>query len=283
MTAVMSEPAQLRRDELAEMISARLDACADTLRTEWTQGRTIATAVVDDLLPDAIARQIHRAFPPTNRMVLRSSIRENKHIAAQMNLFDPLLEEIVYAFQDPRVVERVARITGIEEAEPDAELYAGGISAMSKGAYLRPHLDNSHDRTRARYRVLNLLYYVTPGWTEAYGGSLQLWDDGPSGAPRTIPSTFNRLVLIPTNQRSWHSVNEIAHDGTRCCVSNYYFSRKSPEARRYFHATSFRAEYGAGISDVVMRADNALRSAILRLTNDRLYKNPHGYKRDGRQ
>jgi Rps23 Pro-64 3,4-dihydroxylase Tpa1-like proline 4-hydroxylase len=214
-------------------------------------------------------------------MILRSSIKERKHIAAQMNLFDPLLEEIVYAFQDPRVVARIAGITGLEQIEPDAELYAGGISAMQQGAYLRPHLDNSHDRTRARYRVLNLLYYVTPDWSEDHGGSLQLWDDGPSGAPRTIPSTFNRLVLMSTNRRSWHSVNEIAHDGTRCCVSNYYFSRRSPEAERYFHATSFRSEYGAGIRDVVMRADNALRSTILRLTGDRLYKNPHGYKRDG--
>jgi Rps23 Pro-64 3,4-dihydroxylase Tpa1-like proline 4-hydroxylase len=38
--------------------------------------------------------------------------------------------------------------------------------AMSKGAYLRPHLDNSHDKNRKRYRVVNLLYYVTPDWRE---------------------------------------------------------------------------------------------------------------------
>ena len=32
---------------------------------------------------------------------------------------------------------------------------------MPQGNYLKPHLDNSHDRDRKRYRVLNLLYYVT--------------------------------------------------------------------------------------------------------------------------
>jgi hypothetical protein len=30
--------------------------------------------------------------------------------------------------------------------------------AMSKKAYLRLHLDNSHDKNRKRYRVVNLLY-----------------------------------------------------------------------------------------------------------------------------
>jgi Rps23 Pro-64 3,4-dihydroxylase Tpa1-like proline 4-hydroxylase len=280
MAVEMAMPVQRRRGDLAQMISDRLDTYVDAARAQWAQAGTIASAVIDDLLPAEIAAEIHSAFPSTDRMILRSSIKEHKHIAAQMNLFDPLLEEIVYAFQDGRVVERIARITGIEAMEPDAELYAGGISAMSKGAYLRPHLDNSHDKRRERYRVLNLLYYVTPGWAEAYGGSLQLWDHGPDGAPRTIPSRFNRLVLMPTNKRSWHSVNQIVHDGTRCCVSNYYFSRQSPEAQRYSHATSFRAEYGAGVSDIVMRADNALRSAVLKLTGDRLYRNPHGYKRD---
>ena len=218
---------QRRRDDLAQMISDRLDrrmrrcrAC--TMGAGW-HDRVGSSSTI--FCHPRSPRRIHSAFPSTDRMILRSSIKEHKHIAAQMNLFDPLLEEIVFAFQDRRVVERIARITGIEAMEPDAELYAGGISAMSKGAYLRPHLDNSHDKTRERYRVLNLLYYVTPGWTEAYGGSLQLWDDGPGGAPRTIPSRFNRLVLMPTNKRSWHSVNEIAHDGTRCCVSNYYFSK----------------------------------------------------------
>uniref|UniRef100_UPI004053B2CD 2OG-Fe(II) oxygenase n=1 Tax=Qipengyuania sp. GPGPB31 TaxID=3023518 RepID=UPI004053B2CD len=53
---------------------------------------------------------------------------------------------------------------------------------------------------------MNLLYYVTPDWAEKAGGNLDLWDDSVS-EPVTIPSTFNRLVLIETNPRSWHSVS----------------------------------------------------------------------------
>ncbi|HET9628136.1 MAG TPA: 2OG-Fe(II) oxygenase, partial [Novosphingobium sp.] len=148
-----------------------------------------------------------------------------------------------------------------------------------QGAYLRPHLDNSHDRTRARYRALNLLFYVTPDWSEEAGGSLQLWDEGPSGAPRTIPSLFNRLVVMATDRHSWHSVSEVREPGPRCCVSNYYFSRQSPEADDYFHATSFRPEHARGLSDLAMRADNALRTTILKLTGNKLFQNPHVFRR----
>ena len=66
--------------------------------------------------------------------MLKRSFRENKHVAAQMDQSDPLLEEIVFAFQAPEVVEQVARITGLAAMEPDAKLYAGGISAMGRGA-----------------------------------------------------------------------------------------------------------------------------------------------------
>ena len=85
---------------------------------------------------------------------------------------------------------------------------------------------------------------------------------------------------MATDKHSWHSVNEVAVEGVRCCVSNYYFSRKAPAEQDYFHATSFRAEFGRGVSDLAMQADNALRTAVLKLTGDKLYRNPHVYKRD---
>ena len=93
-------------------------------------------------------------------MVLKKSIRENKYIAAQMDLYHPILEDIIYAFQDERIVKLVAKICAIKEAFPDDKLYAGGISLMGKNQFLNPHLDNSHDKERERWRVLNLLYYV---------------------------------------------------------------------------------------------------------------------------
>lgn len=276
----MNNPSTPDRERIADLIVDRLEPQIYELAAEFQHPGRIRSCQIFDLLPLELAREIHDRFPASDRMMLKRSIKENKHVAAQMNAFEPLLEEAVYAFQDPRVVEQIARITGLTTLEPDVDLYAGGISAMSKGAYLRPHLDNSHDKKRERYRVLNLLYYVTPGWEESYGGSLQLWDDGPRGAPRTFPSVFNSLVIMLTNKGSWHSVNQVRHDGRRCCVSNYYFSPRSPDDVDYFHATSFRGEPGQVSADLVMRADNALRTAALKLLGDKIYVNPHVYSRD---
>jgi hypothetical protein len=58
----------------------------------------------------------------------------------------------------------IAKICNIKEVFPDDKLYAGGISLMGKNQFLNPHLDNSHDKDREKWRVLNLLYYVTPDW-----------------------------------------------------------------------------------------------------------------------
>ena len=123
---------------------------------------------------------------------------------------------------------------------PDSRLYAGGITMMTRGDFLNPHIDNSHDGERKLYRMLSLLYYVTPDWKPEYGGSLELWDDAVKKAV-VIPSLFNRLVIMETNRHSWHSVNPVRSDGWRCCVSNYYFSEHSPDGSDYFHVISFSA------------------------------------------
>ena len=266
-----------RRSEIADLIARRLEGEVARMAEEFQRPGRIPSAHIDDLLPVELAREIHARFPASDRMMLKRSIKEHKRVAAQMDRYDPLLEEAVYAFQDPGVVALVGAITALNALQPDAELYAGGISTMTKGGYLRPHLDNSHDGKQGRYRVLNLLYYVTPDWRADYGGSLQLWDEGPLKSPRTIESRFNRLVLMGTNRASWHSVNEIVHDGARCCVSNYYFSTVSPDAEDYFHATSFRGE-APGPDDLIMQIDNALRTRILKSLPG-LYRNPHAYKR----
>lgn len=37
---------------------------------------------------------------------------------------------------------------------------------MGENQFSQPHLDNSHDNKRKLWRVLNLLYYVTPNWEQ---------------------------------------------------------------------------------------------------------------------
>ena len=151
------------RTAIAGLIASRLDAEDAALRAQYAAAGYF---IVDDLLPEPLARDIHARFPDPSAMMLRKSLRELKYVTAQMDRCASLLQEIVFAFQDPRVVAAVARATALEALEPDPKLYAGGVSLMGQGHYLNPHIDNSHDMDRARYRVLNLLYYVSPDWAD---------------------------------------------------------------------------------------------------------------------
>ena len=196
-----------------------------------------------------------------------------------MDRYNPLLEEIIFAFQDPRFLSLVEEITGLSELLPDEHLYAGGISLMAQGCFLNPHLDNSHDKDRKNFRVLNLLYYVTPDWQESYGGNLELWDQGLKSDARTIVSKFNRLVIMVTNRKSYHSVNPVLFDGERCCVSNYYFSPISAENNEYFHVTSFRGRPEEKLKDFVLSADVALRNGIRQVFPKGVVKPWHVYKK----
>jgi Rps23 Pro-64 3,4-dihydroxylase Tpa1-like proline 4-hydroxylase len=267
----------MNRQEIADLIMLKLGPAVQDLKRQWDTSGRIRHCVIDDLLPEAVALRIRSAYPAGSGMKTRRSLRELKHIAAQMDRYDPILEEALYAFQDPRVVQAVAEITLLRELEPDSLLYAGGISLMSRGHFLNPHIDNSHDKARERYRVLNLLYYVSPDWSVGHGGHLELWPEGVEHPQITIQSRFNRLAIMVTNRHSWHSVSPVLVTDERCCVSNYYFSPYPADDGEYFHVTSFRGRPEQRLRDWVLRADAALRMGLRKLFPRGVVQTKHFY------
>jgi Rps23 Pro-64 3,4-dihydroxylase Tpa1-like proline 4-hydroxylase len=279
--AVANETSLISRELLADCMVAKLTPMVESLRAEFCDPvHKIRAFAVDSIVPDEYAQAINSHFPDPSTMMLKKSLREHKYVAAQMNAYHPQLEEAVYAVQDPRIVDLMTSITGIAGMEPDTNLYAGGISLMAQDNFLNPHLDNSHDKDRQLYRVINLLWYVTPGWKEENGGNLELWDQGPKGPKRTFFSKFNRLVVMETNQHSWHSVSQVVAPGKRCCVSNYYFSPYAPGEKDYFHITAFRGRPEQPIRDMVLRSDIAVRSSLRKLFPTGVVKPTHVYQRD---
>lgn len=268
------------RKDLGLIICKRLQEEKERMRLDFRKANQINTCFIDDVFPEEIAMEIYHAFPDPSQMKENHTIREYKKIAAQMDLYHPLLEEVIYAFQEADVVKACEEITGIDDMHPDESLYAGGISLMVKGNFLNPHLDNSHDNNRDKYRVLNLLYYVNPDWTLAHGGNLELWDKGMGQPQRTIVSKFNRLALMITNDSSIHSVSKVAVDASRCCVSNYYFSEKSVNNRKYFHVTSFYGRPEESFSKkLILKLDRNFRNLVRKFTGNRLVPTEHVYKK----
>ena len=251
------------REELVNLILERLNRDDGYIAADFLAEKVVKThfCAIDDLLPLATAQKIANAFPDGREMRLMKSFREHKYTSKSLDKYDPVIADITFAFQDKRIIDKVAELTGISDAVGDPHLYAGGISAMERGHFLNPHIDNSHDGEQKNYRVLNLLYYITPGWRPENGGNLELWDEKVT-KPVEIPSLFNRLVLMSTNDKSWHSVNEVKADGTRRCVSNYYFSPHSPNGYETTHVTYFMARPEQKVRRIVTKIDSDLRTVL---------------------
>src|SRR3954447_19908134 len=138
------ESMEMQRTDIGQFIAARLRDNLNAACRRWQESAPVNHFVVDDILPEELAMTIRRGFPNASTMMLRKNLRELKYVSAQMNQHAPILEEVIYAFQEPEVVDLVMQITGLASLYPDEHLYAGGISMMGRGHFLNPHLDNSH-------------------------------------------------------------------------------------------------------------------------------------------
>ena len=253
--------------DLARLIVQRLEDAKEELRAQWAnpEGTRTRHFVLEQVLPEDVARTIAAAFPADGAGFNdRSSFREHKKTLAKLGKTDPVLGAISLAFQEEDVIAKVAEITRMNGLEPDRSFYAGGLSMMFPGDFLNPHIDNSHDGERKRYRRINLLYYINEGWSEECGGNFELWDDDVT-QPKTLVSGFNRLVAMETHKESWHSVSKVVSDRPRRCVSNYYFSNVSPDGDKYFHVTSFTGRPTELLKRIIGPVDNGLRNLVLRV------------------
>ena len=270
----------MKREQIASLIAKKLIANKQELSLMYQNScKTIGYFYLDNLLPEDLVLQISAAFPVTSNMVLKKSLREFKFVAAQMDHYDSLLEEVIYAFQDQEVVDLISEICNVKYIFPDKDLYAGGISLMGENHFLNPHLDNSHDKDRNLWRVFNLLYYVSPNWKFENGGHLELWTNGMKSKPILIENKCNRLVLMATHNQSIHSVTKITSQNTRCCVSNYYFSDSPLVSSDTFHVTSFRGRPESKITDALLQIDTFLRMNIRKIFKKGIKENPHYYKK----
>ena len=250
------------KDIFVDQIVSTLEKNRDSLKKMFTK-KNVKHFYVDDLIDISLAKKISDAFPADKKnLMTRKTLRENKTVGIKMSNYDQILSDITYAFHDQKVIDVISSITNMPDMHADNDLYAAGLSMMSKGNFLNPHLDNSHNMERSKYRALNLLFYCTENWNISNGGNLELWHNGPKLNQEIIFAKFNRLVVMKTDLNSWHSVSEVTSDDSRNCISNYYFTNYSPDSSDYAHVTSFRGRPEQFFRDILLRLDSFARSSI---------------------
>ena len=274
------------RVEIANHIRDRIQNIGiEKLKNSYECSGPINHLIIDDLLPADLASNLCRKFPPETELNLRDERQEKKFTGVNFSSDQKIVEESIYAFQNEKILELFAQICDIKDLVGDPELYAGGISSMSKTCFLNPHIDNSHDRLKTKFRRLNLLYYVAEEWSSYDGGQLVLYPKGIKQNPIEIDSSFNRLVVMKTDNKSLHGVKQIiSGHNRRKCISNYYFSVSSPLNKNYYHSTSFRGFPGERNKDFFLQLDGFIRTTVKSLTGNLIGKYVNtGYHRGGRK
>ena len=260
----------MNRKQIASLICRKIENIGiDNLKHEYLVSGSINYLVIDDLLPLELATQLSSKFPPESQLSLLDAPQEKKFTGLNFLEDQRIIEECIYAFQQEATLNIFSDICSIPDLVGDAELYAGGISSMSKTCFLNPHIDNSHDRLRNNYRRLNLLYYVSEDWCSSDGGQLVLYPNGLNSEAIEIDSVFNRLVIMRTDNRSLHAVKRVnSQRHRRKCISNYYFSSSSPLGNSYYHSTSFRGFPGENKKDLILRLGAFARTSVKSLTGN---------------
>ena len=233
----------MNRYDISKLIIERLNEIGiNYLKKQYKQSGKINHLIIEKVLPNEIATKLSEYFPEEEELNHLIGPQENKYVGVNFTNKQKLIEECIYAFQEENLIQIISEITNIKTLIGDPELYAGGISSMSKGCFLNPHIDNSHDRNLENFRRLNLLYYVNREWhPNEGGGELVLFPNGIKHKAEEINCDFNRLVIMRTDNRSLHGVKRIRSESQRRkCISNYYFSKISPSGKNYYHSTSFR-------------------------------------------
>ncbi|MCR8540496.1 MAG: 2OG-Fe(II) oxygenase [Prochlorococcus marinus CUG1439] len=233
----------MNRYDISSLIIQRFNEIGiKYLKEKYEQSGKINHLIIEKVLPNELATNLSEHFPQEKELNHLIGPQENKYVGVHFTDKQKLVEECIYAFQEENLIQIISEITNIKTLIGDPELYAGGISSMSKGCFLNPHIDNSHDRNMENFRRLNLLYYVNNEWhPKEDGGELVLYPNGIKHKEEEIACNFNRLVIMRTDNRSLHGVKIIKSESQRRkCISNYYFSKNSPTGKNYYHSTSFR-------------------------------------------
>lgn len=206
-------------------------------------------AVIDHLLPDAVAEQVLGVFPePRAPFWFDWTAGETTHQPRKQGLghirrlegADPFLFSVLFAFNSYPFVHFLETLTGIEGLIPDPHFHGGGLHQILPGGKLDVHADFNYHGGLRLYRRLNALLYLNKGWKPSYNGYLELWNRDMTRCVQSIEPVFNRCVVFNTDSHSHHGhpVPLACPDGvTRKSLAFYYYTRDGQVDQLTPHST----------------------------------------------
>ncbi len=132
----------------------------------------------------------------------------------------------------------LSKLTGIDGLIPDPYLAGGGLNQIKRGGQLAVHVDGTWHHGMKLHRRVNVIVYLNSFWNEDWNGHFQLWSgsENPVALVKEYMPAFNRTVIFPTNDLTWHGHPEKLDcpDGvTRKSLILYYYTSERPASDRW--------------------------------------------------
>ena len=231
------------------------------LRQQFAAGDPFPYLVLDDFLsPEAAERALESFPPPGDGWIHYMHYNQRTFGTNDRKCVPDASAAILEELNSQRFVTLLSEITGIEALHADLSLEGGGLHLTERAGHLNLHADfTAHPHRPTWRRRLNLLIYLNPGWDEAWGGALELWDAEVSRCVQRIEPLHNRAVIFRTDERSFHGYPDpltCPSDVTRKALALYYYTA---EARRPpANSTEYRGRPADGARRVLIFLDTML-------------------------
>jgi Rps23 Pro-64 3,4-dihydroxylase Tpa1-like proline 4-hydroxylase len=186
--------------------------------------------VLDGLFdPALVAAAEAEQLEVARSLSLHTSRRQIK--AERSLVVGPASEQLMGVLDSAHWVTFLEELTGVPGLEHDESHFWAGLHVGPVGAFQAVHRDfQKHPATGLFHRV-NVLLYLSSGWTEDEGGELEMWTRDTERCARSVLPVAGRLVVFETHAETPHAVaRQTSPDPgrVRLALAAYYYSRQPP-------------------------------------------------------
>jgi Rps23 Pro-64 3,4-dihydroxylase Tpa1-like proline 4-hydroxylase len=232
----------------------------DQIRQQFNVAQPFRWFQITPFLEDEFAREVVAAYPSFEQSREQGfefkAVNEQKKVQITDSAkFPGPVKRLCEALAAPQWLADLEYITGIPRLLADEKLDGGGMHITGPGGRLDVHVDFNYLQARKLHRRLNILVYLNPGWDEAWGGNIELWDRDVKQRHQAFSPILNRCLVFETNDISYHGVSPVMcpPEIARRSFAAYYYTAEAPAGwQGETHDTIFRARPGERLRGYVL-------------------------------
>jgi Rps23 Pro-64 3,4-dihydroxylase Tpa1-like proline 4-hydroxylase len=219
---------------MTELVNERWRRDPAGLQAAFRDAEPFPLLVLDDFLVQSFAEQLLAEFPELQEMPRsRDYVFGKKHELSSVDTHGSASHRMSELVLSPGFASFLRDATGYD-VFVDPAFFGGGFHQGGDGSFLDMHVDfNLHPEHPEWLRTLNILLYLNRDWRPEWGGEL-LVTASAGGATRAIEPSFNRAVIMQTDEHTFHGYRKMSLPPgvTRKSIASYAYRPVEGSVRR---------------------------------------------------